>query len=135
APTAGFVGRRAVRVGAYVNAGSSLMAVVPLRSIYIVGNFREIQLTHVRTGQPVDIVVDAFPGLRLKGSVDSVAPATGLTFSAITPDNATGNFTKIAQRLPVKIKLDTGQADVMRLRVGMSVLPKIDTSLEARVKG
>ena len=106
APVDGTIGARSLRVGQYVQAGSQLMAVVPLEAVYIVANFKETQLTHVRPGQPVEISVDTFPDARIQGHVDSIAPATGLQFALLPPDNATGNFTKIVQRLPVKIVLD-----------------------------
>ena len=127
APIDGTVGARTLRVGQYVQAGTQLMAVVPLDAVYIVANYKETQLTHVRPGQPVEIAVDTFPDAVIHGHVDSVAPATGLQFALLPPDNATGNFTKIVQRLPVKIVLDhtPGAADL--LRPGMSVEPSIDT--------
>ncbi|MBU9553354.1 HlyD family secretion protein [Burkholderia multivorans] len=128
APVDGVVGQRSVRVGAYVNAGTTLLAVVPLDEAYVVAHFRETQLARMRAGQPATIEVDALPGVRLRGHVDSVAPATGLTFAPIAPDNATGNFTKVVQRLPVKIKLERDQPDVARLRVGMSVVPSVDVA-------
>ncbi|WP_258180969.1 HlyD family secretion protein [Burkholderia multivorans] len=128
APVDGVVGQRSVRVGAYVNAGTTLLAVVPLDEAYVVAHFRETQLARMRAGQPATIDVDALPGVRLRGHVDSVAPATGLTFAPIAPDNATGNFTKVVQRLPVKIKLERDQPDVARLRVGMSVVPSVDVA-------
>ena len=106
APIDGTVGARTLRVGQYVQAGTQLMAVVPLDAVYIVANFKETQLTDVRPGQPVEISVDTFPDATIHGHVDSVAPATGLQFALLPPDNATGNFTKIVQRLPVKIVLD-----------------------------
>ena len=125
APVDGNIGQRSVRQGAYVSAGTRLLAVVPLQQSYIVANFLETQLAHVQNGQLVDIKVDALPGVRFRGHVDSVAPATGSTFSAIAADNATGNYTKVVQRLPVKIVLEPGQPDLARLRVGMSVVPQI----------
>ncbi|MFS2222179.1 efflux RND transporter periplasmic adaptor subunit [Pantoea sp. B65] len=125
APVEGTVGQRAVRQGAFVSAGTRLLAVVPLQQSYVVANFLETQLANVRSGLPVTITVDALPGAKFRGHVDSVAPATGSTFSAITADNATGNFTKVVQRLPVKIVLDPDQPDLARLRVGMSVVPQI----------
>ncbi|WP_420997635.1 HlyD family efflux transporter periplasmic adaptor subunit [Cupriavidus sp. 30B13] len=128
APVDGVVGQRSVRVGAFVNAGTALLAVVPLKNAYVIGNFRETQLTHVRPGQRVSIEVDAYPDMALHGHVDSVAPATGLTFSPVARDNATGNFTKVVQRMPVKIVLDPGQQHLDRLRVGMSVVSRIDTA-------
>jgi membrane fusion protein, multidrug efflux system len=131
APEDGVVGARTLRVGQYVQAGTQLMAVVPLDSVYIVANYKETQLTHVRPGQPVAISVDTFPDAHIAGHVDSVAPATGLEFALLPPDNATGNFTKIVQRLPVKIALDRDPAGHLSgaglLRPGMSVEPVIDT--------
>jgi membrane fusion protein (multidrug efflux system) len=131
APVAGTVGARTLRVGQYVQAGTQLMAVVPLDGVYIVANYKETQLTDVRPGQSVEVSVDTFPGAAIHGRVDSVAPATGLQFALLPPDNATGNFTKIVQRLPVKIVLD-GDAEGREvatglLRPGMSVEPTIDT--------
>jgi membrane fusion protein (multidrug efflux system) len=132
APMDGTVGARTLRVGQYVQAGTQLMAVVPLDAVYIVANFKETQLTAVHPGQPVEISVDTFPDATIHGHVDSVSPATGLQFALLPPDNATGNFTKIVQRLPVKITLDpdrSGHAAV--LRPGMSVEPTIDTKVHA----
>ena len=128
APQDGMVGERAVRVGAYVTPGSKLLAVVPLDKAYVVANFQETQLTNVRPGQVVQVSVDSLGGETLQGRVESIAPATGVTFASIKPDNATGNFTKVVQRIPVKIVLDSGQAQVQRLRVGMSVEARIDTA-------
>jgi membrane fusion protein (multidrug efflux system) len=125
APVSGMVGQRTLRQGAYVSAGSRLLALVPLQQIYITANYLETQLDKVKPGQRVEIAVDALPGQRFHGHVDSIAPATGATFSAIAADNATGNFTKVVQRLPVKITLDTQQPNLARLRVGMSVVPEI----------
>lgn len=125
APIGGMVGQRALRQGAYVSAGTRLLALVPLQQSYIIANYLETQLTDVKPGQPVEIAVDALPGHRFHGRVDSIAPATGATFSVIAADNATGNFTKVVQRLPVKIVLDAQQSDLARLRVGMSVIPEI----------
>ncbi|WP_070108364.1 HlyD family secretion protein [Burkholderia plantarii] len=127
APIDGMVGRRSVRVGAWVGAGTPLLAVVPLQRAYVVANFQETQLTDVRPGQRSEVKVDTLPGVVLRGKVDSVAPATGVTFAAIAPDNATGNFTKVVQRIPVKIVLDPGQPSLERLRVGMSVEASIST--------
>ena len=127
APVDGVVGERAARVGNYVNPGSKLLSVVPLEQAYVVANFQETQLTHVGPGQAVQIRVDTFPGEVLNAHVESIAPATGVTFAAIRPDNATGNFTKVVQRIPVRIVLDAGQPLTSRLRVGMSVEASIDT--------
>ncbi|MCY1348223.1 putative multidrug resistance protein EmrK [compost metagenome] len=130
APLEGMVGRRALRTGAYVKPGDVLLAVVPLERAYVVANFQETQLTHVRPGQPVQVGVDTFPGEVLRGHVESIAPATGVTFAAIAPDNATGNFTKVVQRIPVKIVLEPGQPLIGHLRVGMSVDASIDTRVQ-----
>ena len=131
APQDGMVGERAVRVGAYVTPGSKILAVVPLAQAYVVANFQETQLTDVKPGQDVQVRVDSLGGEVLTGRVESIAPATGVTFASIKPDNATGNFTKVVQRIPVKIILDPGQALAERLRVGMSVEARIDTASEA----
>jgi membrane fusion protein (multidrug efflux system) len=128
APQDGMVGERAVRVGAYVTPGSKLLAVVPLAQAYVVANFQETQLTNVQPGQDVQVRVDTFGGAVLNGRVESIAPATGVTFASVKPDNATGNFTKVVQRIPVKIVLEPGQPLAARLRVGMSVEARIDTA-------
>jgi membrane fusion protein, multidrug efflux system len=130
-PTDGVVGNRTLRVGQYVQAGTQLMAVVPVASAYIVANYKETQLTHVHAGQPVSISVDMFPGQVFLGRVDSLAPASGQEFSLLPPDNATGNFTKIVQRIPVKITLDRNSLLPVVLRPGMSVYPSINTRLAA----
>lgn len=127
APIDGMIGQRSVREGAYVTAGTPLLAVVPLQRAYVTANFQETQLTGVRPGQAADIRVDTWPGHVLHGTVDSFAPATGVTFAAIAPDNATGNFTKVVQRIPVKIVLLKGQPMLDALRVGMSVEATIHT--------
>jgi membrane fusion protein, multidrug efflux system len=130
APIDGVVAARAVRLGQYVQAGTQLTALVPLREVYVTANFKETQLTRVRAGEPVRLRVDTFPGAQLHGCVDSLAPASGLEFSLLPPDNATGNFTKIVQRIPVKIDLDSRQTLIGSLRPGMSVEASIDTKLE-----
>jgi membrane fusion protein (multidrug efflux system) len=127
APIDGVVGARTVRLGQYVQAGTQLTALVPLQEVYIRANFKETQLTRVRAGEPVRVRVDTFPGSSLRGCVDSLAPASGLEFSLLPPDNATGNFTKIVQRIPVKIRLESRQPLLGRLRPGMSVEASIDT--------
>ena len=127
APIDGSVGARTLRVGQYVQAGTQLMAVVPLHAVYVVANFKETQLTNVQPGQPVEIEVDTFPGHTVKGHVDSLSPASGLEFALLPPDNATGNFTKIVQRLPVRIRVPASVAKQGLLRAGMSVEPVIDT--------
>lgn len=128
APVDGVVGQRSLRIGGYVSAGARVLAVVPLHDAYIVANYLETQLGDVQQNQPVDIKIDALPGVTLRGKVDSISPATGVTFSPISPDNATGNYTKVVQRLAVKIVLDKDQADAKRLKVGMSVIPTINTA-------
>ena len=122
----GTVGARSLRVGQYVQAGTQLMAVVPLDAVYVVANFKETQLTHVRDGQPVELRVDSFHSTKLRGHVDSLSPASGLEFALLPPDNATGNFTKIVQRVPVKIVLDDHSLNGL-LRPGMSAEPTVDT--------
>ena len=126
APVDGTVGARSLRVGQYVQAGTQLMAVVPLDAVYVVANYKETQLTHVRNGQPVELVIDSFPDRKLRGHVDSLSPASGLEFALLPPDNATGNFTKVVQRVPVKVVLDD-QSLTGLLRPGMSAEPTIDT--------
>jgi len=127
APVDGTVGVRTLRVGEYVQAGTQLMAVVPLQAVYIVANYKETQLTNVRPGQPATIDVDTFPGAKIHGHVDSLAPASGQEFALLPPDNATGNFTKIVQRIPLKIVVDEDDPLVGKLRPGMSVESTIDT--------
>jgi membrane fusion protein, multidrug efflux system len=129
APIDGMVGERSVQVGNYVSPGTTLMTVVPLDQVYIEANYREVALLHVRDGQPVTIHLDAY-NIDLKGTVDSVPPASGAIFAPIAPNNATGNFTKIVQRLPVKIVVTPGQPLAKLLRVGMSVETTIHTGLE-----
>lgn len=128
APQDGMVGQRSVRVGAYISQGQPLMAVVPLRQAFVVANFRETQLAHMAAHQEVELHVDSIPDHSFKGRIESVAPATGVSFSEIAPDNATGNFTKVVQRIPVKIIFEQNQADLDRLRVGMSVVATVDTT-------
>jgi membrane fusion protein (multidrug efflux system) len=126
-PIDGTVGARSLRVGQFVQAGTELMAVVPLQAVYIVANFKETQLTHMRGGEPTTIAVDSFPSAVIHGRVDSLSPASGLTFSLLPPDNATGNFTKIVQRIPVKIMLDPRDPLIGLLRPGMSVEATVNT--------
>jgi membrane fusion protein (multidrug efflux system) len=135
APIDGVIADRTVRVGQYVQAGTQLTALVPLRAVYVTANFKETQLTDVRAGEAVRIRVDTFPGKDLRGCVDSLAPASGLEFSLLPPDNATGNFTKIVQRIPVKIALVADPSMAGRLRPGMSVEATIDTRTAAASTG
>src|SRR6267142_4641363 len=127
APIDGVVGNRTLRAGQFVQAGTQLMSVVPVAGAYVVANFKETQLTGVREGQAVDIEVHMFPGQVVHGHVDSIAPASGQEFALLPPDNATGNFTKVVQRIPVRIALDTGKNPRIELRPGMSVIPTIET--------
>jgi membrane fusion protein, multidrug efflux system len=129
APIDGTVGERTVQVGNYVSPGTTLMTVVPLDQVYIEANYREVDLLHVRSGQPVTIHLDAY-NIKLRGTVESVPPASGTSFAPIAPNNATGNFTKIVQRLPVKIVVASGQPLAKLLRVGLSVETTIHTGLE-----
>jgi membrane fusion protein (multidrug efflux system) len=129
APIDGMVGERSVQVGNYVAPGTTLMTLVPLDQVYIEANYLEVDLLHVRSGQPVTIHVDAYK-IDLNGTVDSVPPASGAVFAPIAPNNATGNFTKIVQRLPVKIVVTPGQPLAKLLRVGLSVETTIHTGRE-----
>jgi membrane fusion protein, multidrug efflux system len=131
APLDGVVGNRTLRTGQYVQAGTQLMSLVPATGAYIVANFKETQLTNVREGQKVDVEVDMFPGKVVHGHVDSLAPASGQEFALLPPDNATGNFTKVVQRIPVKIALEGGAP--IELRPGMSVIPTIETKAQQPV--
>jgi membrane fusion protein (multidrug efflux system) len=127
APFDGVVGERQVQPGDYVNIGSNLINVVPLPDVYVIANYKETQLTRVKPGQPVDVTVDSFPSERLHGRVERIAPASGSQFALLPPDNATGNFTKVVQRIPVRIGLDKGQPLLERLLPGMSVVTEIHT--------
>ncbi|KQW67221.1 HlyD family efflux transporter periplasmic adaptor subunit [Ensifer sp. T173] len=132
APVDGSVGNRTLRVGQYVQAGTQLMSIVPITAVYVIANYKETQLTDVHAGQTVDLEVDMFPGRTYHGRVDSIAPASGQEFALLPPDNATGNFTKVVQRIPVKIILDGKSAATGDLRPGMSVQPSIDTKAAAQ---
>ncbi|HEY8573545.1 HlyD family secretion protein [Phenylobacterium sp.] len=126
APVAGVVGARGVRVGQYVRPGGTMMSLVPLGEAYVIANFKETQVARLRLGQPVEIRTDAFGKRTIKGRVHSFAPATGAEFALIPVENAVGNFTKIAQRLPVKIAVDRTQPLADALRPGLSVEVKVD---------
>ncbi len=130
APADGLVGQRQVRPGQFVNIGTQVIAAVPLPNVWVIANYKETQMTNVRLGQPAHIAVDAFPDLVLSGHVDSWSPGTGSTFALLPPDNATGNFTKVVQRVPVKIALDKHPALGSLVRPGMSVEATIDTGAE-----
>ncbi len=121
------VSERGVRAGQYVRDGTQVSSVVPLHNVWVIANYKETQLTHVKTGQRAEITVDTFPGVTVEGRVDSISPASGSQFALLPPDNATGNFTKVVQRIPVKITLDPGHLLDGRLRPGMSVIATIRT--------
>ena len=124
---AGKVGDRSVRVGQYVQPGTRMLSVVPVQSTYLTANFKETQVGHMRVGQPVILHVDALPGTDLHGVVDSFAPGTGAQFALLPPENATGNFTKIVQRIPVRIRIETGPETRSVLLPGLSVTAEVDT--------
>jgi membrane fusion protein (multidrug efflux system) len=129
APAAGVISKRSVEVGQYLQPGQPFLAVVPLDDTWVVANFKETQLRTMRVGQPARLEVDAYPDHAFRGRVDSVAAGTGARFSLLPPENATGNFVKVVQRVPVKIVLDEGQRDPQRpLRPGMNVVVTVDTS-------
>jgi membrane fusion protein (multidrug efflux system) len=127
APTDGVVGDRTVRQGQLVQAGTRLMSVVPTQNIYLVANFKETQTGRMVPGQTVTVEIDSYPDHPIKGMVDSLAPGTGAQFALLPPENATGNFTKIVQRVPVKIALDPNDPLTPRLRPGLSVAATVDT--------
>jgi membrane fusion protein (multidrug efflux system) len=130
APVGGVAGNRAGRVGQYVKPGTQLLSLVPLPYVYVTANFKETQLTHMRPGQSAQISVDAYPDQRLVGRIESFAPASGAQFSLLPPDNATGNFTKIVQRVPVRIALPAEGPLSRLLRPGLSVTVSVDTRAE-----
>jgi len=127
APFDGMIGDKTVAVGDYLQPGTEIMAVVPLDQVYVLANLKETQITNLHQGQPVTVAVDGYPDLHVTGTVDSVSPASGQEFALLPPDNATGNFTKIVQRVPVKILLNLNSNLIGKLRPGMSVEPSIDT--------
>jgi len=127
APMDGVVGNRAMQVGDYVQPGQRLASLVPLGAVYVDANFKETQLGRLQPGQPVKIAVDSLGGQKIDGTVVSVAPASGSVFSLLPPDNATGNFTKIVQRVPVRIEVPFELAEKGVLRPGMSVIVNVDT--------
>ena len=126
APQAGVLGLRQVRAGQYVGVGSQITTLTPLPRIWVIANFKETQLRHMAIGQPSDIRVDTFPDRILKGHVIAFSPASGSQFALLPPDNATGNFTKVVQRIAVKIAIDDAGDLGDRLRPGMSVIARVD---------
>jgi membrane fusion protein (multidrug efflux system) len=127
APISGVVSKKAVEVGQVVQPGQPLLAIVPLEDIWVTANFKETQLKKMRIGQRVIISVDAYGGRKYQAHVDSIAPATGEKFSLLPPENATGNYIKVVQRVPVKILFEKGQDPEHLLRPGMSVIPTVIT--------
>jgi membrane fusion protein (multidrug efflux system) len=127
APVAGVVADRSVRVGQYVQAGTRLLSVVPVQSIYLLANFKETQLARMHPGQPATVTLDALPGVTLAGTVESISPGTGADFALLPPENATGNFTKIVQRVPVRIALAVDPSRRGVLRSGLSAEAAVDT--------
>ena len=127
APIDGTVGNRSAQVGAYATAGSQLISLIPVHGLWIDANFKEDQLAHMRPGSPATVTVDSIPGRVFHGHVVSIAPATGAEFSVLPPENATGNFTKIVQRVTVRIILDDEATALGQLRPGLSVIAKVDT--------
>ncbi len=126
APASGFITKKAVEEGENVRAGQPLMAITPLEGVYIVANYKETKIHKIRPGMKVKIKIDAYPGLVLWGKVESIMAGTGAVFSLFPPENATGNYVKVVQRIPVKIVLDDGQIDPEHpLRLGMSVVPTV----------
>jgi membrane fusion protein (multidrug efflux system) len=133
APVDGVIGNRRARVGAYAAAGTQLLSVVPAHGLWVDANFKEDQLARMQPGQPVAIRADVLPGRTFHGHVTSLAPATGAQFSVLPPENATGNFTKIVQRVPVRIALDKKDDALGLLRPGLSVVADIDTRAGSHV--
>jgi membrane fusion protein, multidrug efflux system len=127
APVGGMVSERRVRPGQYLSVGTQVISLVPLPNVWVIANYKETQMTNIRSGQRARVTVDAFPGKVMHGHVESWSPASGAQFALLPPDNATGNFTKVVQRIPVKIVLDPDPSLAELLRPGMSVIATIDT--------
>jgi membrane fusion protein, multidrug efflux system len=127
-PVDGVVGNRSARVGAYATAGAAMLSIVPATGLWVEANFKEDQLANIRTSQPVTVWADALNGAELHGRVSGLAPATGAEFALLPSENATGNFTKIVQRVPVRINLEGAAAELGALRPGLSVITRVDTS-------
>lgn len=126
APIDGTIGNRSARTGAYATIGAQLLSIVPARGLWVDANFKESQLAHIQPGLPASIAADVLPGQLFRGHIASLAPATGAQFSVLPPENATGNFTKIVQRVPVRILLDGDASALGRLRPGLSVTAAVD---------
>jgi len=132
APFDGILGRKLVHEGDFVAAGTSVNSEVPLPNVYVTANFKETQLAHMTPGRSARISIDTFPGQTLSGKVSRLSPASGSIFALLPPDNATGNYTKVVQRIPVRIDLDPGQPLIDRLRPGMSAIVDVDTAVETK---
>jgi membrane fusion protein (multidrug efflux system) len=125
APVSGLVSRKNAEPGMRVSPGQQVMAIVPLDDVWVTANFKETQLTRMRVGQEVEVKVDAYGGRKYRGHIDSIAAASGARFSLLPPENATGNYVKVVQRVPVKIVFDPGQNQDRLLRPGLSVEPTV----------
>ncbi|CAN7650594.1 HlyD family secretion protein [Rhizobium sp. LjRoot258] len=132
APFDGVVGRKLVHEGDFVAAGTSVISEVPLPSVYVTANFKETQLARMTPGRQAKVTIDTFPGQTLDGKVSRLSPASGSIFALLPPDNATGNYTKVVQRIPVRIDLDPGQTLANQLKPGMSAVVSVDTSVDAK---
>jgi membrane fusion protein (multidrug efflux system) len=132
APRDGYITRKSVESGVNIQAGQPLMALVPLQEAWITANYKERQITWLKPGQKVEFSVDAYPGKTFSGSVDSIMAGTGAAFSLLPPENATGNYVKVIQRVPVKIHIDKNSDPERLLRVGMSVIPVVRTGRSSR---
>lgn len=130
APVDGVIGNKSVQTGQFVRPAVQLMVLVPLPHVHVVANFKETQLVRMKIGQPVRLSIDAYPGVTVDGRIDSIAPASGAQFSLLPPENATGNFTKVVQRVPVRIALSADNALRDRLRPGLSAFARVDTRAE-----
>jgi len=130
----GVIGQRQIKPGQYVGIGTQVTSLTPLPKVWVIANYRETQLTHMAVGQKAEITVDTFPGHTLHGHLQAFAPASGSQFALLPPDNATGNFTKVVQRIAVKIAIDDSDGLVDRLVPGMSVIAKIDARDKAHAE-
>ncbi|MFQ2224673.1 HlyD family secretion protein [Aeromonas enteropelogenes] len=127
APADGIIGKRSLREGLYVQSGMQVASLVPLQQVWVEANFKETQLAHMQPGQKVEVILDAYPDQPIEGIIDSLAPATGAKFALLPPENATGNFTKIVQRVPVKIRIPEPGPLAGKLRPGLSTEVIVDT--------
>jgi membrane fusion protein (multidrug efflux system) len=127
APQAGVIGQRQVKPGQFVGVGGQITTLTPLPKVWVIANFKETQLTRMAIGQAAEISIDTFPGRVMRGHVIAFAPGAGSQFTLLPPDNATGNFTKVVQRIAVKIAIDDADGLADRLRPGMSVVAIVET--------